>query len=63
MTDKIVDQIIDIRDSGLTNMFDVRRVREIADSLGFHELVDFISKDKNAYAHFILTGERQPGKI
>lgn len=59
MTDKIIRQILAIRDTGATNMFDVNRVSEICDVLGFDELQDFIAKDANAYCQFILTGKRE----
>lgn len=58
MKDKIIKQIIAIRDTGATNMFDVRRVSELCDVLGFDELQDFIAKDSNGYCKFILTGDR-----
>lgn len=59
MTDKIIRQILAIRDTGATNMFDVQRVSEICDVLGFEELQDFIAKDSAAYCQFILTGKRE----
>lgn len=59
MTDKIIRQILAIRDTGATNMFDVKRVSELCDVLGFDELQDFIAKDANAYCQFILTGKRE----
>lgn len=58
MTDKIIRQILVIRDTGATNMFDVQRVSEICDVLGFEELQDFIAKKANDYCRFILTGDR-----
>jgi hypothetical protein len=39
------------------NMFDVNTVQRLAFDHGFYELVNFIETDRNAYAHFILTGE------
>ena len=59
MTDKIIRQILAIRDTGATNMFDAKRVSELCDVLGFDELQDFIAKDANAYCQFILTGKRE----
>ena len=44
MTDKIKEQIIAIRDTGLTNMFDVNAVQRIADEMEF-------------YVKFILNGD------
>ena len=58
MTDKVREQILAVRDTGATNMFDVKAVFELAMQMGFHELADFIFMDTKAYGHFILTGER-----
>ena len=58
MNEKIVSQIMDIRDSGRVNMFNVPGVQRIAFEMGFYELVCFIEKDRAAYVRFILTGEK-----
>ncbi len=57
MEDKVKDQILAVRDTGLTNMFDVRAVQRIANDMGFYELVVYIEKHRRGYAQFILTGE------
>ena len=57
MTEKIKKQILAIRDTGLTNMFDVYAVQRIANDMGFYELVVFLEKHRRDYAQFILTGE------
>ena len=57
--DKVIAQVLDIRDSGATNMFDVRKVFELALSLDFEELADFLFMDTPAYGNFILTGDRE----
>ena len=57
MNEKIVSQIMDIRNSGRVNMFDVPRVQRIAFEMGFYELVCFIEEDRAAYVRFIFTGE------
>lgn len=57
MTDRVRKQILAIRDTGLTNMFDVATVQRIANDLGFYELVVYLGKNRKEYAHFILTGE------
>ena len=54
-TDK--KQILAIRDTGLTNMFDVVTVQRIANDMGFYELVVYLEENRKEYAHFILTGE------
>ena len=58
MNEKVVSQIMDIRDSGQVNMFDVPAVQRIAFEKGFYELVCYIEEDRAAYVHFILTGEQ-----
>lgn len=57
MTPKIKEQILAIRSTGETNMFDVNTVMRIAMRDGFYELVDYLQDHKSEYAHFILTGE------
>ena len=59
MDKKIKEQILVIRDSGETNMFDVRKVQEIALREGYDELLDYLSDNTGAYARFILTGEEK----
>jgi hypothetical protein len=57
MDEKIKNQIFTIRDTGLTNMFDLSAVQRIADEIDFYELVTFLDEDKAKYIRFILTGE------
>ena len=57
MTDKVREQILAIRDTGYTNMFDLNRVQRLAYERGFYELVVFIEEEKPKYVRFILTGE------
>ncbi|MHB8963092.1 MAG: DUF5049 domain-containing protein [Saccharofermentanales bacterium] len=57
MTDKVRKQILAIRDTGLTNMFDVVVVQSIANDMGFYELVVYLEENRKDYTHFILTGE------
>ena len=57
MKEKIKEQILLIRDSGVTNMLDVNRVQYEANRLEFYELVIFIEENKKEYVHFIMTGE------
>lgn len=56
-TEKVKEQILAVRDTGETNMFDVPMVQQIADRLGYHELVLFLIDHRKEYAHFIMTGE------
>ena len=57
MNEKIVSQIMDIRDSGRVNMFDIPAVQRMAFKMEFYELICFIERDRAAYVRFILTGE------
>ena len=57
MNEKVVSQIMDIRNSGQVNMFDVPSVQRMAFEMGFYELVCFIEEDRAAYIRFILTDE------
>ena len=57
MTDNIKEQILAIRDTGLTNMFDVKAVQRIADEMEFYELVIFLEEEKAKYVKFILNGD------
>jgi len=57
MTDKITKQILAVRDTGLTNMFDVNAVQRIANDMDFFEMVVYLEEHRREYGHFILTGE------
>lgn len=57
MSDTIREQILAIRDTGLTNMFDVQTVQRLAFDRGYYELVCYLEEHRSEYAHFILTGE------
>ena len=59
LTDTIIEQILTVRDTGRTNMFDVQTVAVIANELELYELVAFLSDRKNwsSYAEFILHGK------
>lgn len=57
MDSKVKEQILAVRETGLTNMFDTLAVQHIAHEKSFFELVVFIEEHKDEYARFILTGE------
>lgn len=57
MTNKVREQILVIRNTGLTNMFDVNTVQRMAHERNFFELVVFLEEHKDQYVRFILTGE------
>ncbi len=56
MTDTIKMQILTIRNSGETNMFDIRHVQQIANRRGYYELVIYLEEHRKEYVNFILTG-------
>ena len=57
MSDKIREQILTIRQTGLTNMFDISMVQHLANEMKFYELVIFLEEHRLEYVRFILTGE------
>ena len=57
MEQKIKEQILAIRDTGLTNMFDIGMVQRLAYERDFYELVLYLEDHRSEYVHFILTGE------
>ncbi len=65
MTPTIKEQIIKVRDTAETNMFDCHAVMRIAEREGWHELADYLSDKKNwpEYNHLILTGDKEGGAI
>ena len=58
VTDKIMSQILEIRDEGNCNMVDSFGVQREAHTKNFHELVLFIENHRKDYVGFILTGQR-----
>ena len=58
VTDTIMDQILAIRDTGLTNMFAVNTVQRLSYYRNYFELVMFIENEPAAYVKFIMTGDR-----
>ena len=57
MEQNIKEQILAIRDTGLTNMFDIGIVQRLDYERDFYELVLYLEDHRSEYAHFILTGE------
>lgn len=57
MTQTIKEQILAIRDTGITNMFDVNMVQRLAYERDFYELVLFLEENRKEYVNFILYGE------
>ena len=57
MNEKIKSQILEVRDTGETNMFLIPAVQRIAFDRGLYELVDWLCDHKREYTNFIMTGE------
>ena len=57
MTEKIKEQILEVRASGKVNMCDCIAVQVVANDMQFYELVIYIEDHRDSYFHFILTGE------
>ena len=57
MTEIVKEQILTIRETGITNMFDLPAVQRLAYERSFFDLVVYIEEHPKEYAHFILTGE------
>ena len=57
MTDKIREQILAIRATGLTNMFDKNMVQRLAFERDMYELVMFLEDEPKEYVKFIMYGD------
>ena len=57
MDEKLKEQILAIRDTGLANMFDLPLVQRLAYERDFYELVLYLEEHRKEYVHFIMTGE------
>lgn len=57
MTETIKEQILAIRDTGLTNMFDIPMVQRLAYERDFYDLVLWLEDHKKEYVRFIMYGE------
>ena len=58
MDETIKSQVLQVRNSALTNMFDVAAVISIAEHLGLDELAAYLAAgNASEYTRFILTGK------
>ena len=57
MDEKVKEQILAIRDTSLTNMFDVNMVQRLAYERDFYDLVLYLEDHQSEYVKFIMTGE------
>lgn len=51
-----LEQLLSIRDSGVTNMFDFNAVQRIAYEDGSYELVTWMEEHRNEYGRLIIYG-------
>ena len=56
--DKVFEQTMAIRESGVCNMLSVKEVQYYANERQFYDLVCFIEDYPSEFFHFILTGDR-----
>jgi len=59
MTDRVFRQLMEIRSTGLTNMFDTNTVQRLAYDREMYELVMYIEEHKKEYVHFIMCGTEE----
>lgn len=57
MDKKVREQILAVRDTALSNMFDIKTVQCIAYKMDFYELVNYLEENRKEYVRFILAGE------
>lgn len=57
MSNKLREQILAIRDSGVVNMFDISGVKQEAQKRGYTLLLLFLDMQKDKYLEFITKGE------
>ncbi len=57
MTEIVKEQILTIRETGITNMFDLPVVQRLAFERDFFELVLYIEEHPKEYVHFIMYGK------
>lgn len=57
MTERIKEQIEAIRQSGETNMLDVKMVQWLANRDNYFELVIYLEEYRKEYLNYLFTGE------
>lgn len=55
--DRIRQQVLQIRNTGETNMFDVENVKRLAYYYNCHDLIKYLNTDRARYIKLILTGK------
>lgn len=62
MTERIKEQIEAIRQSGETNMLDVKMVQWLANRENYFELVIYLEEHRKEYVNYLFTGETPKGE-
>ena len=55
--DRIRQQVLQIRNTGEVNMFDIENVKRLAYYYNCHDLIDYLTTDRACYVNLILTGK------
>ena len=58
ISDKVIEQILSIRNIGKYNMLDIAGVQREAYENNYFELVMFLEENRKEYLNFIFTGQR-----
>lgn len=58
ISDRVVEQILLIRDTGKYNMLDIPNIKLEAYVKGYYELVEFLEDHLGGYLEFIIIGKR-----
>ena len=59
MNETIKKQILAIRDTGKTNMFDVAMVQKLCLKRKYYDAALFIANNRKAYCEFIMFGKEE----
>ncbi len=59
ISNEVRKQILQVRDSGRSNMLDCRAVQKIAFDMGLYKLVCFIEENKHDYIDFIFYRDKK----
>ncbi|MCR1862197.1 DUF5049 domain-containing protein [Limosilactobacillus reuteri] len=55
--DRIRQQVLQIRNTGEVNMFDIENVKRLAYYYNCHDLIDYLTTERASYVNLILTGK------
>ena len=55
--DRIRQQVLQIRNTGEVNMFDIENVKRLAYYYNCHDLIDYLTPVRAGYVNLILTGK------